>query len=169
MLRCHATATAVRTCARDMGWRTCRLLSTSSNSMVGQKRPVVDAHMHFWSFRTHCWLHDVTDETEIAGLKFRPLAIDYGPAEFRAEAADSEFELAACVHIEASADHSDFNAIGEARWLQAMGDLSPVGKGMPQAIVPFAPMGDFTLAETTLREHASLPNVRRVLACNNHG
>lgn len=118
--------------------------------------------MHFWSFRTHCWLHDITDETEIAGLKFKPLAIDYGPAEFQAEAEDSEFDIVACVHIEASADHPDFNAVGEARWLQAMGDMSPVGKGMPQAIVPFAPMGNFALAETVLREHCSLPNVKGI-------
>jgi|EP01043_Picozoa_sp_COSAG02_P034013 predicted TIM-barrel fold metal-dependent hydrolase len=118
--------------------------------------------MHFWSFRTHCWLHDITEETEIAGLKFKPLAIDYGPAEFQAEAEESEFEIIACVHIEASADHPDFNAVGEARWLQAMGDVSPVGKGMPQAIVPFAPMGNFAQAEAVLRDHCSLPNVKGI-------
>jgi predicted TIM-barrel fold metal-dependent hydrolase len=118
--------------------------------------------MHFWTFRTHCWLHDITDETEIAGLKFKPLAIDYGPAEFQAEAEGSGFEIVACVHIEASADHPDFNAEGEARWLQAMADVSPVGNGMPQATVPFARMGDFVEAEATLREHATLPNVQGI-------
>ena len=125
-------------------------------------RKVVDAHMHFWTFRTHCWLHDITDKTEIAGLKFKPLAIDYGPAEFQAEAEGSGFEIVACVHIEASADHPDFNAEGEARWLQAMADVSPVGNGMPQATVPFARMGDFVEAEATLREHATLPNVQGI-------
>ena len=115
--------------------------------------PFVDAHVHLWDLGhiRYPWLTPPFREGP-AGVT-RPIAVNYGLDQYLADAAN--WNVRGIVHVDAGAHPDD--AVKETQWLQALADR----RGMPQAIVAFAPLDDPKL-ESLLEAHAAHPNVRGI-------
>lgn len=108
--------------------------------------PFVDAHLHLWD-RDHLrypWL----DDPAMASI-----AATYRIEDYRREAAD--WNVAACVHVEAGADPGDSDR--ETEWLETMA----ASDGWPTAIVAHVPL-DGPEARHRLEWQAARPAVRGI-------
>jgi predicted TIM-barrel fold metal-dependent hydrolase len=116
--------------------------------------PFVDAHVHLWdlSHIHYPWLTPPFDNTGPNGST-EPIAVDYGVAAYRRDAA--RWNLCGAVHIDAGAEPSQ--ALDETRWLEAQA----ADHGLPNAIVAFAPLQDPDV-ERHLAAQAAHPHVRGI-------
>lgn len=114
----------------------------------------VDAHIHLWhlSRLRYPWLTPPFSDDGPNG-SVEPIARDYGPADYLADAAG--FPVTKTVHIDAGAHPDD--AVAETRWLQSLADEG----GIPNAIVAFAALNDPNV-ESLLAQHVQSRNVRGI-------
>lgn len=114
----------------------------------------VDAHVHLWdlSHIAYSWLTPPFSDDGVMG-SVEAIAKTYLLDDYLADAAG--WNVTGIVHIDAGADPAA--ALDETRWLQAMADT----RGMPNAIVGFAPLDD-PKVEAILEAQASFPNVRGI-------
>lgn len=113
--------------------------------------PFIDAHVHLWRLDRlrYPWLTPpFTDDGPNGSVE--PIARDYLPADYRAEAAN--WNLAGYVHVEAGAHPAD--AVAETRWLDLL-------EGGPDALVAFAALDDPDLG-SLLDAHARSGKLRGV-------
>jgi predicted TIM-barrel fold metal-dependent hydrolase len=116
--------------------------------------PFVDAHVHFWDLGhlDYAWLTPPFTGSGPNGC-VAPIATDFGPADYRAEAAN--WNVAGVVHVDAGADASQ--ALAETDWLEGLAESD----GLPDAIVAFAALDDPDV-EPLLAAHAARPHVRGI-------
>lgn len=115
--------------------------------------PFVDAHVHLWDLGhiRYPWLTPPFAEGP-AGVT-EPIAHDYRIDDYRADA--RRWNVKGIVHIDAGADPSQ--ALDETEWLEAIA----AERGMPNAIVAFAPLHDPGV-EPLLEAQAANPRVRGI-------
>jgi predicted TIM-barrel fold metal-dependent hydrolase len=114
----------------------------------------VDPHVHLWdlSHVRYPWLMPPFNDDGPNG-SVEPIARDYGLDDYLADA--GAWDVRGMVHIDAGAHPDD--ALKETDWLQAMADT----RGMPNAIVAFAALGDPDV-EALLAAHAERRGVRGI-------
>lgn len=114
----------------------------------------VDAHVHLWDLDriAYPWLTPPFDEGCVMG-SVAPIATSYLLDDYLAEA--DGWNVTGMVHVDAGADPRDM--LRETDWLQEVADA----RGMPQAIVAFAPLNDPQVAGL-LERQASYANVRGI-------
>jgi predicted TIM-barrel fold metal-dependent hydrolase len=116
--------------------------------------PFVDAHVHFWDLSRlrYAWLTppfaDDGPNGDVAAI-----ARDYGPSDYRAEAAG--WTIAGIVHVEAGAAADQ--ALAETRWLEELA----AAEGAPDAVVAFVAL-DASDVDARLAAQAARPAVRGV-------
>ena len=115
--------------------------------------PFVDAHVHLWDLGhiRYPWLTPPFTEGP-AGVT-APIARDYRIDDYCADA--RRWNVRGIVHIDAGADPAQ--ALDETEWLEAIA----AERGMPNAIVAFAPLHDPDV-EPLLEAHAANPHVRGI-------
>lgn len=115
--------------------------------------PFVDAHVHLWDLGhiRYPWLTPPFAAGP-AGVT-EPIAHDYRIDDYRADA--RRWNVKGIVHIDAGADPSQ--ALDETEWLEAIA----AERGMPNAIVAFAPLHDPGV-EPLLEAQAANPRVRGI-------
>lgn len=115
--------------------------------------PFVDAHVHLWDLGhiRYPWLTPPFTEGP-AGVT-EPIAHDYRIDDYCADA--RRWNVKGIVHIDAGADPSQ--ALDETEWLEAIA----AERGMPNAIVAFAPLHDPGV-EPLLEAQAANPHVRGI-------
>jgi predicted TIM-barrel fold metal-dependent hydrolase len=116
--------------------------------------PFVDAHVHLWDLKAirYPWLTAPFSEDGPNGSA-EAIAKDYGLDDYLADTA--KWNVVGAVHIDAGADPSQ--AIDETRWLEGISSA----RGLPNAIVAFAPLDD-PAVEPLLEAHAAHPHVRGI-------
>ncbi len=115
------------------------------------RRKIIDAHQHFWDLShgyKYPWLQDKPAGEGMLG-NLAPIAQDYGPAAYLADAAD--YEVAGTVHIEAV----PLDPLGETSWLSGLDGPLPTG------LVGFAALND-PAVETIIAAHAGFAKVRGI-------
>jgi predicted TIM-barrel fold metal-dependent hydrolase len=115
--------------------------------------PFVDAHVHLWDLGhiRYPWLTPPFTEGP-AGVT-EPIAHDYRIDDYCADA--KRWNVKGIVHIDAGADPAQ--ALDETEWLEGIA----AERGMPNAIVAFAPLHDLGV-EPLLEAHAANPHVRGI-------
>ncbi|MDQ0839878.1 amidohydrolase family protein [Sphingomonas faeni] len=116
--------------------------------------PFVDAHVHLWDLASirYPWLTPPFDGSGPNGST-ASIAHDYLIDDYLADA--RRWDVRGIVHIDAGADPTQ--ALDETRWLEELA----VTRGLPSAIVAFAPLDD-PKVEALLERHASHPHVRGI-------
>jgi len=115
--------------------------------------PFVDAHVHLWDLQaiSYPWLTPPFADGP-AGIT-EAIARNYLLDDYLADAAG--WDVRGVVHIDAGADPGQ--ALEETRWLESIADA----RGMPNAIVAFAPLHD-PKVEALLAAQAAHPHVRGI-------
>jgi predicted TIM-barrel fold metal-dependent hydrolase len=116
--------------------------------------PFVDAHVHLWdlSHLRYPWLSPPFAEDGPNG-SVAAIARDYALDDYLADAAP--WNVRGIVHVDAGADPA--HAIDETVWLEGIA----AQRGMPNAIVAFAPLHDPGV-EAMLERQAAHPHVRGI-------
>ncbi|AQR75305.1 amidohydrolase [Sphingomonas sp. LM7] len=116
--------------------------------------PFIDAHVHLWDLDriAYPWLTPPFADDGPNG-SVEPIARTYLLDDYLADA--EGWDVRGIVHVDAGADGAA--ALAETQWLQGMAD----SRGMPNAIIAFAPLDDPD-AEALLEAHAAHPNVRGI-------
>ncbi|WP_336963074.1 amidohydrolase family protein [Sphingobium aquiterrae] len=116
--------------------------------------PFVDAHVHLWDLDRirYPWLTPPFSDEGPNG-SVAPIAATYLLDDYLADAAG--WDVRGIVHVDAGAEAAA--ALDETRWLQAMAEA----RGMPNAIVAFAPLDD-PAVDALLAAHAVSANVRGI-------
>lgn len=116
--------------------------------------PFVDAHVHLWDLAAirYPWLTPPFDDSGPNGST-EAIARDYLLDDYLADAV--RWDVRGVVHVDAGAD--PVQALDETRWLQQLSD----DRGLPTAIVAFAPLDD-PQVDSLLERHAAHPNVRGI-------
>lgn len=119
-----------------------------------ERPPFIDAHVHLWELDRlrYPWLTPPFRDDGPNG-SVEAIAADYGPADYRAEAAD--WDVRGIVHVEAGADPA--HALAETDWLQSLADTH----GLPSAAVAAVALDDPDV-EARLAAQAARPLVRGV-------
>lgn len=122
--------------------------------------PFIDTHHHLWDLENnrYPWLQDGIDH--FVG-DYSPIRQSFLIANFLKGA--EGLPLKKSVHVQAEWDH-DGDPVGETTWLQGVADDS-TSRGMPNAIIGFADLGDPNVEETLARhaEHANWRGIRHML------
>jgi predicted TIM-barrel fold metal-dependent hydrolase len=115
--------------------------------------PFVDSHVHLWDLGhiRYPWLTPPFTEGP-AGVT-EPIAHDYRIDDYCADA--RRWNVKGIVHIDAGADPDQ--ALDETEWLEGIA----AARGMPNAIIAFAPLHDPGV-ERLLEAHAANPHVRGI-------
>jgi predicted TIM-barrel fold metal-dependent hydrolase len=116
--------------------------------------PFVDAHVHLWDLALirYPWLTPPFDDSGPNGST-ASIAHDYSLDRYLADA--GRWDVRGVVHIDAGADPAQ--ALDETRWLEGMAK----SRGLPSAIVAFAPLDD-PKVDALLEQHAAHPHVRGI-------
>lgn len=115
---------------------------------------IVDAHTHLWDLDhlSYAWLTAPFSSDGVMGSA-EAIAQTYLLDDYLADARG--WDVVKTVHIDAGAAPAD--AVAETCWLQDMAEA----RGMPNAIVAYAPLGDPGV-ERTLAAHVESANVRGI-------
>lgn len=116
--------------------------------------PFVDAHIHLWDLQhiAYPWLTPpFSDEGPNGSVE--SIARDYGLDDYLADT--QRWNVVGAVHIDAGADPA--RALDETDWLEGIASQ----RGLPNAIVAFAPLDDPDV-EHLLAAHAARPHVRGI-------
>ncbi len=121
---------------------------------MAARLPFLDAHVHLWDLDglAYPWLTPPFADDGPNG-SVEPIARTYLLDDYLADAA--RWNVVGMVHVDAGADAA--HALDETRWLQGIADA----RGMPNAIVAFAALGDPNV-DALLAAQAAQPNVRGI-------
>jgi predicted TIM-barrel fold metal-dependent hydrolase len=121
---------------------------------VAEPVPFVDAHVHLWDLGhiRYPWLMPPFDDAGPNGST-EAIARDYLLDDYLADAA--RWNVVGLVHVDAGAVPEQ--ALDETRWLEGIA----AARGMPNAIVAFAPLQDPGV-DALLEAHAANPHVRGI-------
>lgn len=117
---------------------------------------IIDTHHHLWDLEVNRYPWLVEPIEHFAG-DYSSICKTYLVSDLINE--PSKYELVKSVHVQAEFDHDD-DPVKETAWLQSVSD-GPDSKGMPNAIIGYADLGNPGV-ENTLERHSEYSNTRGI-------
>ena len=123
--------------------------------MIALPEAIVDSHHHLWDLQriAYPWLGSEYDAAKFILGDYRPLCVNFLPADFRS--AWGGMPVVASVHVEAECRRDQ--ALAETAWLHEQAAAS----GLPNAVVAYVDLLAPD-AEAQLAQHAAFPLLRAI-------